>query len=136
MGAEELRMKTEDQLKGDLANLKKEAFNLRFQQANGQLENTARVRSVRRDIARIMTFLGQKAAVAAPTAKPAAEAEGRGLGKEGGQEAEDDNAEGQEGRGQEDRQGESLGRTEESRSEICPGECCKAPWSATRTTRP
>lgn len=74
MGAEELRMKTEDQLKGDLANLKKEAFNLRFQQANGQLENTARVRSVRRDIARIMTFLGQKAAVAAPTAKPAAEA--------------------------------------------------------------
>ena len=73
MGAEELRMKTEDQLKGDLANLKKEAFNLRFQQANGQLENTARVRSVRRDIARIMTFLGQKAA-AAPAAKPAAEA--------------------------------------------------------------
>jgi large subunit ribosomal protein L29 len=74
MGAEELRMKTEDQLKGDLANLKKEAFNLRFQQANGQLENTARVRSVRRDIARIMTFLGQKAAVTAPAAKPAAEA--------------------------------------------------------------
>ena len=74
MGAEELRMKTEDQLKGDLANLKKEAFNLRFQQANGQLENTARVRSVRRDIARIMTFLGQKAAVAAPAAKPAVEA--------------------------------------------------------------
>jgi large subunit ribosomal protein L29 len=75
MGAEELRMKTEDQLKSDLANLKKEAFNLRFQQANGQLENTARVRTVRRDIARIMTFLGQKAAVAAGSApKPAAEA--------------------------------------------------------------
>src|SRR5687768_16493779 len=74
MGAEELRMKTEDQLKGDLANLKKESFNLRFQQANGQLENTARVRSVRRDIARIMTFLGQKAAATAPAAKPAAEA--------------------------------------------------------------
>ena len=75
MGAEELRMKTEDQLKGDLANLKKEAFNLRFQQANGQLENTARVRSVRRDIARIMTFLGQKAAATAGAApKPAAEA--------------------------------------------------------------
>ncbi len=75
MGAEELRMKTEDQLKTDLANLKKEAFNLRFQQANGQLENTARVRMVRRDIARIMTFLGQKAAVAAGSAsKPAAEA--------------------------------------------------------------
>src|SRR5262245_33793977 len=76
MGAEELRMKTEDQLKTDLASLKKEAFNLRFQQANGQLENTARVRAVRRDIARIMTFLGQKAAVAggAAPAKPAAEA--------------------------------------------------------------
>jgi large subunit ribosomal protein L29 len=75
MGAEELRMKTEDQLKGDLANLKKEAFNLRFQQANGQLENTARVRVVRRDIARIMTFLGQKAGVKAASApKPAAEA--------------------------------------------------------------
>ena len=74
MDAEELRMKTEDQLKGDLANLKKEAFNLRFQQANGQLENTARVRSVRRDIARIMTFLGQKAAAAAPAEKPKAAA--------------------------------------------------------------
>src|SRR5262245_11278426 len=76
MGAEELRMKTEDQLKADLANLKKEAFNLRFQAANGQLENTARVRAVRRDVARIMTFLGQKAgakAEAAPkAAKPAA----------------------------------------------------------------
>jgi len=77
MGAEELRMKTEDQLKGDLANLKKEAFNLRFQQANGQLENTARVRSVRRDIARIMTFLGQKAAVAVPAAKPAPKAKAK-----------------------------------------------------------
>ena len=62
MGAEELRMKTEDQLKSDLANLKKEAFNLRFQQANGQLENTARVRTVRRDIARIKTILAEKAA--------------------------------------------------------------------------
>ena len=75
MGAEELRMKTEDQLKTDLAGLKKEAFNLRFQQANGQLENTARVRAVRRDIARIMTFLGQKGeAKAGPAPKPAAEA--------------------------------------------------------------
>ena len=61
MGAEELRMKTEDQLQGDLANLKKEAFNLRFQQASGQLQNTARVREVRRDIARIQTVLKEKA---------------------------------------------------------------------------
>ena len=75
MKAEELRTKTADQLNTDLAGLKKEAFNLRFQQANGQLENTARVRAVRRDIARIMTFLGQKAsATAGSAAKPAAAA--------------------------------------------------------------
>jgi len=73
MKAEELRTKTADQLNTDLAGLKKEAFNLRFQQANGQLENTARVRAVRRDIARIMTFLGRQAASAAQAeAKPAA----------------------------------------------------------------
>ena len=75
MKAEELRTKTADQLNTDLAGLKKEAFNLRFQQANGQLENTARVRAVRRDIARIMTFLGQKAsATAGSVPKPVAEA--------------------------------------------------------------
>jgi large subunit ribosomal protein L29 len=61
MKAEELRIKTPDQLKADLTALKKEAFNLRFQQANGQLANTARVRAVRRDIARIETFLAQRA---------------------------------------------------------------------------
>jgi large subunit ribosomal protein L29 len=71
MKAEELRTKTADQLNTDLAGLKKEAFNLRFQQANGQLENTARVRAVRRDIARIMTFLGRQADGAA-AAKPVA----------------------------------------------------------------
>jgi large subunit ribosomal protein L29 len=71
MKAEELRTKTADQLNTDLAGLKKEAFNLRFQQANGQLENTARVRAVRRDIARIMTFLGKQADGAA-AAKPVA----------------------------------------------------------------
>jgi large subunit ribosomal protein L29 len=61
MKAEDLRTKTPDQLKADLVILKKEAFNLRFQQANGQLENTARVRTVRRDIAQVQTFLNQKA---------------------------------------------------------------------------
>jgi large subunit ribosomal protein L29 len=61
MKAEDLRTKTPDQLKADLVSLKKEAFNLRFQQANGQLENTARVRTVRRDIAQVQTFLNQKA---------------------------------------------------------------------------
>jgi large subunit ribosomal protein L29 len=57
MRSEELRGKTPDELKTQLLELKKEAFNLRFQRASGQLENTARVRQVRRDIARIKTIL-------------------------------------------------------------------------------
>ena len=57
MKVEELRGKTPDELKTQLIELKKEAFNLRFQRASGQLENTARVRQVRRDIARIQTIL-------------------------------------------------------------------------------
>ncbi len=61
MKAKDVSLKTEDQLKADLVSLKKEAFNLRFQRASGQLENTARVRVVRRDIARIETSLRQKA---------------------------------------------------------------------------
>ena len=65
MSAQELRDKTPDQLKEELENLKKEAFNLRFQKATGQLENTARMRSVRRDAARVKTILNQKAAQAA-----------------------------------------------------------------------
>ena len=63
--ASELLAKTPDQLRDSLVSLKKEAFNLRFQQATGQLENTARMRTVRRDVARIMTVLNQKAAEAA-----------------------------------------------------------------------
>ena len=65
MNAQELRAKTPDQLREELSNLKKEAFNLRFQQATGQLENTARMRSVKRDVARVKTVLTQKAALAA-----------------------------------------------------------------------
>lgn len=65
MSANELRDKTPDQLKEQLADLKKEAFNLRFQQASGALENTARVRQVRRDAARVKTILNEKAAQAA-----------------------------------------------------------------------
>jgi large subunit ribosomal protein L29 len=60
MKAEELRGKTPDELKTQLTELKKEAFNLRFQRASGQLENTARVRQVRREIARIKTILGER----------------------------------------------------------------------------
>jgi large subunit ribosomal protein L29 len=61
MKAKDLRLKTPDELKGQLADLKKEQFNLRFQAASGQLENTARVRTVRREMARIRTVLDQKA---------------------------------------------------------------------------
>ncbi|QUS36566.1 50S ribosomal protein L29 [Falsirhodobacter algicola] len=65
MSATEFTSKTPDQLREQLVALKKEAFNLRFQQATGQLENTARMRVVRRDVARIKTVLNQKAADAA-----------------------------------------------------------------------
>jgi large subunit ribosomal protein L29 len=61
MKAADLRVKTADELKTDLVGLKKEQFNLRFQKASGQLENVARVRQVRRDIARIKTVMGQQA---------------------------------------------------------------------------
>jgi large subunit ribosomal protein L29 len=62
MKADELRGKTPDELREQLVSLKKEAFNLRFQGATNQLENTARVRQVRRDVARVSTILNQKAA--------------------------------------------------------------------------
>jgi large subunit ribosomal protein L29 len=62
MKASDLRPRTQDQLKEELGNLRKEAFNLRFQKAGGQLAKTARARQVRRDIARIKTVLGEKAA--------------------------------------------------------------------------
>jgi large subunit ribosomal protein L29 len=55
-------MKTVDELDADLADLKKEQFNLRFQKATGQLEKTARVKQVRKDIARIKTIAAEKAA--------------------------------------------------------------------------
>ena len=67
MDATELRAKTPDELRSRLAELKKEAFNLRFRQATNQLENTARIRTVRRDVARVKTILNQKAAEAART---------------------------------------------------------------------
>lgn len=63
--AEGLRTKSKDQLKEQLLELRKESFNLRFQKASNQLENTARMRRVRRDIARIKTVLGDQARQAA-----------------------------------------------------------------------
>jgi large subunit ribosomal protein L29 len=61
----DLRAKTPDQLREQLVQLKKEAFNLRFQKATGQLESTARMTAVRRDAARVKTILNEKAASAA-----------------------------------------------------------------------
>lgn len=60
----EYRDQSVDQLSDNLAKLKKEQFNLRFQRASGQLENTGRVRVVRRDIARLLTVLGQRGVTA------------------------------------------------------------------------
>ena len=57
----DIRAMSTDQMNDELGNLKKEQFNLRFQKATGQLENTGRVRQIRRDIARIMTVSRQKA---------------------------------------------------------------------------
>ena len=68
MDAQELRSKTPDQLRDQLTSLKREAFNLRFRQATGQLENSARMREVRRDVARVKTILNEKAAQAASEA--------------------------------------------------------------------
>ena len=53
----DIKQKTDDELKVDLVNLKKEQFNLRFQKASGQLENSSKILQVRRDIARIMTAI-------------------------------------------------------------------------------
>jgi large subunit ribosomal protein L29 len=65
---ENMRPRTDDQLMADLAELKREQFNLRFQAATSQLERPARIREVRRDIARIKTLQTERAAAAA---KPA-----------------------------------------------------------------
>ena len=60
MKASDLRSRTSDELSEEVETLAKEIFNLRFQRASGQLENTARVRQVRRHIARIKTILGER----------------------------------------------------------------------------
>lgn len=67
MNASDLRSKSADELATELTTLKKEAFNLRFQQATGQLENTSRMRTVKRDIAKVKTIINEQAAAAAST---------------------------------------------------------------------
>ena len=86
MKAAQVRDLTSDQLGDELVKLKKEQFNLRFQAASGQLENTARVRQIRRDIARIQTISRQKSAggaeaKAAPKAKTKAAAKPKAKAK-------------------------------------------------------
>jgi large subunit ribosomal protein L29 len=61
MKAADVRAKTDDELKTELGQLAKEVFNLRFQKASGQMENTARMRQARRDVARIKTILSERA---------------------------------------------------------------------------
>jgi len=73
MKAADARAMTLDQLDDEVLKLKKEQFNLRFQRATGQLENTSRVRTIRRDIARMKTIVAQKR-IGAPEPAPKAEA--------------------------------------------------------------
>ena len=68
MKASDLRARSQDELTEQVDTLGKEIFNLRFQRASGQLENTARVRQVRREIARIKTILGERRRQASPGA--------------------------------------------------------------------
>jgi large subunit ribosomal protein L29 len=80
MKASDIHTMTVDQMDDEVLKLKKEQFNLRFQRATGQLENTSRVRQVRRDIARLKTIARQKRtgeAAVAVAAKPAAEAKAK-----------------------------------------------------------
>jgi|TARA_B110000003_G_scaffold245471_1_gene255278 large subunit ribosomal protein L29 len=65
MNANELRDKTPDELRAELVTLKKEQFNLRFQKATGQVESTVRMKAARREAARVLTILNEKAATAA-----------------------------------------------------------------------
>jgi len=74
MKASDARAMTVDQIDDEVLKLKKEQFNLRFQRATGQLENTSRVRLVRRDVARLMTIARQKRAGEPMPAAPAADA--------------------------------------------------------------
>jgi len=77
MKAADIRLMTNDQKSDEIDRLKKEQFNLRFQRATGQLENTARVRQVRRDIARLTTIAAEHAEPVKAAAKPAKKTKGK-----------------------------------------------------------
>ena len=77
MKAADARAMTLDQIDDEVLKLKKEQFNLRFQRATGQLENTARVRVIRRDVARLKTIAAQKRAGSMPEITPKSKAEAK-----------------------------------------------------------
>jgi large subunit ribosomal protein L29 len=81
MKAAEVRSMSLDQIDDEVLKLKKERFNLRFQKATGQLENTSRVRQARRDIARLKTISAQKRAGTEPAVKAAPEKKAKAGGK-------------------------------------------------------
>ena len=81
MKVEDIRAMSLDQMDDEVLKLKKERFNLRFQKATGQLENTARVRQVRRDIARLKTLAAQKRAGAEPASTAAPKAKTKSSAK-------------------------------------------------------
>ena len=91
MKAGQVRDMTSDQLGDELVKLKKEQFNLRFQAASGQLENTARVRQIRRDIARIQTISRQKVADGGEAKAAPRQDQDQGCGQaEGGRQGKDE----------------------------------------------
>ena len=126
MKAAQVRGFTPDQLGDELVKLKKEQFNLRFQAASGQLENTARVRQIRRDIARIKTIARQapqpEGAVKIK-ARGRAEGEARGQDEgQGGCQAEDDDDRRQRRRRPRPR------RRQKVRTRRCQNAFCKESW--------
>lgn len=81
MKTADLRAKTADELEQELLNLRKEQFNFRFQRSTGQLENTGRIRFVRRDIAKIKTVLAEQKQGKVPAAKAAKKADAKAAPK-------------------------------------------------------
>ena len=117
----EFRDRSVDQLSDELVKLKKEQFNLRFQRASGQLENTARFRVVRRDIARIMTVLGQRQR--AEPAKAGAAASAR---KKTAPTAGEEKSRGTRRQGKTKPAKKPAQRNR--RNAICPSACCRVWW--------
>ena len=126
MKASDARAMTIDQIDDEVLKLKKEQFNLRFQRATGQLENTSRVRVVRRDIARLKTIAaqkreGQEPQPAARRSAKVAETQKRGSGKRGGTEGKGQVQAGGQAESEihGEAEGEEVGDLGQCRSELC-----------------